>query len=130
MALERRKDSRHRYYARTRRVGGGRFVREYIGSGFVAEAAAMLEAVRREDAALERARQREERAEKTRCKRVAKKRERQEQERLDGLEREVDAFCRQVEEGLRQALEAAGYYRHARSEWRKRPRKGTRKITD
>src|SRR5687768_11439178 len=107
MGWESRSGTGRRYYTRSRRVGGGKVVREYLGSGVVAEAAAILEAVRREEEAAEKERQRAER------------------ERLDALEAEVSGFCEQVDEVLRATLEAAGYHRHARGAWRKQRKRRT-----
>jgi hypothetical protein len=100
MAWETR-NGQGRYYTRSRRVGG-RVVREYLGTGEVAELAARMDAIDR--AAQERDRAR---------KRQAKATE-------DARDTELQAVC---EAGLlwsRVALLAAGYHRHDRGEWRRR----------
>jgi hypothetical protein len=88
------------YYTRSRREGG-RIVREYVGSGPLAELMALAD---------ENDRQR--RQEEAR----AWKRER------EGLEREDEtagALCELAELLNRAALVAAGYRLHNRGEWRK-----------
>jgi hypothetical protein len=100
MGWESRKNG-GRYYTRSRRVGG-RVVREYIGTGRVAEAIAYLEARDREER--DRAR-----AESSRMKRE-----------LEDTNRLVQAYYDQVEEQVREVLTAAGYHRPKRGKWRKR----------
>lgn len=107
MGWERRKRG-GRYYTRSRRANG-RVVREYIGAGEVAKAAATLDAVDR----LERLQKAE----------VL----RQDSRRLDGAERAVDALCEVGERAARAALTAAGYRQHKRGEWR---RTRTRRVTN
>ncbi|MBV9851642.1 MAG: hypothetical protein JO250_18390 [Armatimonadetes bacterium] len=96
-----------RYYTRSVRIGG-RVCRQYIGKGELAEAMAGLDA-------LDRARREDARDE-------ARERRRQ----ADAAEAAVADFCREVEAALRAALEAAGYHRHKRGEWRKRRVTGER----
>ena len=92
---------RGRYYTRSRREGG-RVVREYLGGGALAQAAADLDALGRERRGLERQQAQEQRQEDAQ------------------IEQAVGDFCREVEAALRAALESAGYHRHARGQWRKR----------
>ncbi len=91
-----------RYYTRSRREGG-RIVREYVGTGPVAEVIA-----RRDEA--ER-RRREEEA----------KAWREERERMEALDTEVGEVDDLAELLTRAAFLAAGYRQHDRGEWR-RPR--------
>ena len=89
------------YYTRSRRVDG-RVVREYVGRGPLAEIIAQADEAEREARRLERRREREQ----------------LEQDReLDDL---FGAYSAGVDELLRSVLEAAGYYRHKRGEWRRR----------
>ncbi len=90
-----------RYYSRTRRENG-RIVREYVGTGPLAEAIAALDA---RDRAYRQAKQR---------------RDGQDRERQKVTDRIVSDFYSQVEILVRAALEAGGYHQHARGEWRKR----------
>ncbi len=89
-----------RYYTRTRREGG-RIVREYVGTGPIAEFAALQDEAER--------RHREEEARTWR-------EEREDLERLDGTTEEL---CELAELLTRAALLAAGYRQHNRGEWRK-----------
>jgi hypothetical protein len=89
-----------RYYTRSRRVDG-RVVKEYIGSGPIAELIALRDEAERQ--------RREEEA------RVWRE-EREDLERLDG---EAGEMCELVELFNRAALVAAGYRQHNRGEWRK-----------
>jgi hypothetical protein len=89
------------YYTRSRRIGG-RVVREYVGRGPLAEAAAREDAVR---AAKREAQRREWRA------------RREEIEAVDAQLAQLDALCRML---VRTELEAAGFHQHHRGEWRKR----------
>jgi hypothetical protein len=90
-----------RYYTRSKKVSG-RVVREYFGTGRVAELAAQLDALERErrqfDAAALRA----------------------EKDDLAALASTVAAVFDRAELIARAALLAAGYQRHKRGEWRKR----------
>jgi hypothetical protein len=90
-----------RYYCRSRKEGG-RVVREYVGSGFLGELAARMDAEER--------RRREER----------EAGEREERERLDALAAPVEELCEAAEVIARAALIASGYHQHNRGEWRKR----------
>jgi hypothetical protein len=100
MAWETRRNGR-RYYYRVRRVNG-RVVREYVGTGPAAEAAAALDSAHRQLKQLGRA------------ERAAK----------DAADRELEADLSLLDDlanlFARAALEAAGYHRHARGQWRKR----------
>jgi len=89
-----------RYCTRSRRVGD-RVLKEYIGTGPIAELIAL-----RDEAARQR---REEEAR-------AWKREREDLEVLDGMAGEL---CELAELLTRAALLAAGYRQHNRGEWRK-----------
>ena len=89
------------YYTRSRKVDG-RVVREYIGTGPLAELAAEADACER--------RRREEEAEAWR----------EERERMEALEAPIEELCEAAELLSQAALYAAGYHRHNRGEWRKR----------
>ena len=89
------------YYTRSRKVDG-RVVREYIGTGPLAELAAEADARER--------RRREEEAEAWR----------EERERMEALEAPIEELCEAAELLSEAALYAAGYHRHNRGEWRKR----------
>ena len=89
-----------RYYTRSRRIGD-RVLKEYVGTGPLAELAAL------QDKAQRLRREEEERA---------WKREREDLERLDGTAGEL---CELAELLTRAALLAAGYRQHHRGEWRK-----------
>jgi len=89
------------YYTRSRKVHG-RVVREYIGTGPLAELAAEADARER--------RRREEEAEAWR----------EERERMEALEAPIEELCEAAELLSEAALYAAGYHRHKRGEWRKR----------
>jgi hypothetical protein len=89
-----------RYYTRSRREGG-RIVREYVGTGPIAELIARqdeTERLRREEEAR------------------SWKREREDLERLDGT---AGDLCELAELLTRAAFLAAGYRQHNRGEWRK-----------
>ena len=90
-----------RFYTRSRRVGG-RVIREYVGTGAVAELAA------REDE--QRRRRHEE----------ARERLRREQEAFAAAAAPHQALDRVADALMAAALEAAGYHRHDRGHWRKR----------
>ena len=89
-----------RYYTRSRRIGD-RVLKEYVGTGPLAELAAL------QDKAKRLRREEEERA---------WKREREDLERLDGT---AGKLCELAELLTRAALLAAGYRQHHRGEWRK-----------
>jgi hypothetical protein len=91
---------RGRYYTRSRKVNG-RVVREYVGTGRLAELAAELDAIKRQEREAERS---------------ARKAERQELETLDESLEKLNDLADLV---ARAALLAAGYRQHKRGEWRK-----------
>jgi hypothetical protein len=90
-----------RYYTRSKRVNG-RVVREYVGTGPVAELAAAADSLRRADrlAALESLRG--------------------EQARWREALTPLLALSRVADLVARAALLAAGYHQHSRSSWRKK----------
>ena len=90
-----------RYYTRSRKVKG-RVVREYVGAGRVAELAAELDAIRREERSLDA------------------QALRQEKDELDALDAELKTLCERADQLARAALLAAGFHQHKRGEWRKR----------
>jgi hypothetical protein len=90
-----------RYYTRSRKVNG-RVVREYVGTGEVAEMAAEIDALGREGRALAAIQRRLDRAE------------------LDDLDDDVLALIDITDLLARAALAAAGYGQHHRGEWRKK----------
>ncbi len=100
MGWERRRRG-GQYYTRSRKIGG-RVIREYIGTGPLAEIASKLDAIEREERTVEA------------------ERRRRHQERLESADAAVDALCHSAEVLARVALLAAGYHRHDRGEWRKR----------
>lgn len=90
-----------RYYTRSRRSPeDGRVVREYVGSGPLAELAAEADRTKREIAEAER------------------KREKTELERLDVLAAPVLEISEAAEILVRAHLIACGYHRH-KGEWRR-----------
>jgi hypothetical protein len=90
-----------RYYTRSRRSPeDGRVVREYVGSGPLAEAAAEADRTEREMAEAER------------------KREKMELERLEALAAPVLEISEAAEILVRAHLIACGYHRH-KGEWRR-----------
>lgn len=95
------RNGRGDYYTRSRRVGG-RVVREYVGSGELAWAISILDLAERHD------------------RERALEQRKAEREREDALDAELSDYFGRVEEVARGALEAAGYRRHKRGEWRKR----------
>jgi hypothetical protein len=97
-----------RYYYRVRKVGG-RVVRQYVGTGRVAELAAQLDAIEREKRAAERAAERAKRAE------------------LQALDAPLNELNDLAELVAHAALLAAGFRQHHRGEWRKR--RGRREET-
>ena len=106
MAWETRKRGT-RYYTRSLRVAG-QVVRQYVGCG---ELGALAE----------------------RCDGKARARREGSRRRMRDLHQElmrtgraVEEEFRQIERVLRAALEAAGYHRHARGEWRRQ--RGRKKI--
>ena len=89
------------YYTRSHKVAG-RVVREYVGTGPLAELAAELDAEER--------RQRQEQRQVWR----------EELERMEALEGSIEELCEASEVLARAALVVAGYRRHNRGEWRKK----------
>ena len=104
MAWEQRDGPRGRYgryYTRSRKVAG-RVVREYVGIGPVAEAAAALDAARRAHRAEQAAARRAERA------------------WMAEAEAPLAAFDGALTSLTKAALLATGYRQHQRGEWRRR----------
>ncbi len=96
-----------RYYTRSRRVNG-KTIREYIGTGEMAEIVARLDAV----------------DQKNRC--FQAEADRKLQNYLDNEDRTVGELCATVEAIVSGLLVVSGYHRHKRGEWRrKRERKET-----
>src|SRR4051812_11680136 len=100
MSWEPRRGTSRRYYTRSRRVGG-RVVREYVGTGEHAEAAA------REDA--ERRARREQERDASRA----------ESDELCTLDQSLNDLHDLAELLTQAALLVAGYRQHKRGEWRK-----------
>jgi hypothetical protein len=101
MGWERRKRG-GRYYTRTKRVGGGRRVRQYVGCDKIAKLAATADALDRAD--------RRARALALRCDLAE----------WQAASRPLRDLCEQTDLLVRAALIAAGFYLHARGEWRRR----------
>jgi hypothetical protein len=95
------------YYYRVRKVGG-RVVREYVGTGPVAELAAQLDAIERE--------RREMRAADWRVEKT----------RLDAIDADVAALIELTDLAAGAALVAAGFHQHKRQWRRKRHENGSR----
>ena len=89
------------YYVRKERQRD-RVVSHYIGGGAIGSLAALYD-VREQDK-----------------RRRERKKERAERDRLAADDRTMEEFFAEVEETVRQVLEAAGYHQHNRGEWRKR----------
>jgi hypothetical protein len=94
------------YYYRVRREGR-RVVREYVGTGRIAELAAQLDALERQKRAAEAAAWRAEKA------------------RLDALDAKVSALIDLTDLAAAAALLAAGFHQHKRQWRRKRHGQGT-----
>jgi hypothetical protein len=90
-----------RYYTRSMRVNG-RIVREYIGTGPVAELAYQMDVDQRLERELER------------------KAFEAVQNRDNALDAKLDEFSELAETLSRGLLIAAGYHQHKRGQWRKR----------
>ena len=89
------------YYTRSRKVNG-KVVREYLGTGPLAELAAQMDALKRCQ------RQEEAQALREECKRI------------EALEVSLEELCEAAEVLTRATLLVAGYRRHNRGEWRKK----------
>jgi len=100
MAWEKRKNGRLYYYRATRE--GKRVVKQYVGTGPAAEAAAQADAERRAARAARR------------------QAEQQQREAYSAAAEQVAAFGSQVNLLMEAGLLAAGYHRHDRGAWRKR----------
>jgi hypothetical protein len=96
-----KRDRGGRYYTRSKKVGD-RLIREYVGTGPLAEIVAQTDALERH--------QHEEKA----------KAWREERETLEALDRSVEELYEAAEILARAALVAAGYRQHNRGEWRKK----------
>jgi hypothetical protein len=93
------------YYYRVRKISG-RVIREYIGTGRMAELVAELDRLEREKRRLDALDLRDEKAE------------------LAALDTEIRALVEMTDLAARIALLAAGYHQHKRGEWRKRREQG------
>ena len=93
------------YYTRSRRVGG-RIVREYVGGGLIGMLASLQDELEREERRLKAAEARR-----------AWEAERSRLSEADGPVEGLSAACTAI---AGTALQAAGYHRHHRGEWRKR----------
>jgi len=89
------------YYTRSKKIGN-QVVREYVGTGPLAQLAAEMDALDRQ--------RRQEEAEAWRVER----------EYTEALETPIEELCEATEVLAQAALLAAGYHRHNRGEWRKR----------
>jgi hypothetical protein len=89
------------YYTRSKKIDG-RVVREYVGTGALAELAAEMDALDRQR------------------RKVEMEAWRVECERIEALESPVEELCEVTEVLAQVALYAAGYHRHNRGEWRKK----------
>jgi hypothetical protein len=98
------------YYYRSRRVNG-KVVKEYVGSGDLADSIAALEALDRQRGEMERSEAQAERREQAE------------------LEDEIEAYCRQVDDTLAEVLTALGYHRHDRGAWRRKRQGGQEGTT-
>ncbi len=102
-------DASGRYYYRSRWVAG-RPVREYVGTGLVAELASRLDAAEREEQAAKSAR--------------ARARLHADEARYDPPDRQLQEVCGLAETLAQLALAVAGFHRHDRGQWRRRRRNG------
>ena len=89
------------YYTRSKKIGN-QVVREYVGTGPLAQLAAEMDALDRQ--------RRQEEAEAWRTER----------ECMEALETPIEELCQAAEVLAQAALLAAGYHRHNRGQWRKR----------
>jgi hypothetical protein len=96
-----RRERGGRYYTRSRKVNG-RILRQYVGTGPLAEFVAQMDTLKR--------RRREERA----------KAWRDERDGLEALDRSFEELDEVARVLSRATLLAAGYRQHNRGEWRKR----------
>jgi hypothetical protein len=101
MGWETRDSCRGRYYTRSRKVAG-RVVREYVGTGAVAELAAAADALRRGD------------------RRAAAEARRAEEASWRAALAPLLELSRVADVMARAALLVAGYHRPSRSSWRRR----------
>jgi hypothetical protein len=92
---------RGRYYSRSKKVNG-RVVREYIGTGRVAELVAQMDALERQQRRLDAQVLQQEKIE------------------LAALDDDLKALTETTDLVARAALLAAGFRQHKRGEWRKR----------
>ena len=93
------------YYYRVRKANG-RVVREYVGTGEVAQLMAQMDTLEREQRQLQALDQR------------------QEKDELKALDTQLKAVNERAELVARAALLAAGFHLHKRGEWRKRREQG------
>jgi predicted component of type VI protein secretion system len=89
------------YYYRKKRIGA-RVVSEYVGRGFPGQLAAGEDEMARN-----------ERAQAQASTQAA-------QQKAEALDQNIAAADELISAAMNEALEAAGYHRHARGQWRKR----------
>jgi hypothetical protein len=89
------------YYYRVRKVNG-RVVREYVGTGEVAELIAQVDELQQEERLLKALEQR------------------QEKDELKALDADLKAVNEKIDLATRAALLASGFHLHKRGEWRRR----------
>src|SRR5208337_5476 len=107
------------YYIRSIRRGA-RVTSEYVGTGELAYAIALLDRDFRAINRLKRMEIEADRAERIEADRAERARIRALRERLQGADRIVARHFRRVDGAVESALDALGYHRHHRGEWRKR----------
>jgi len=89
-----------RYYTRSRKIGG-RVVREYVGTGLIAELSAQTDEI--------------ERQERDQAQAILKA----ERDSDRAQEAALADYCKAVDEVLTEALLAAGYHKH-KGQWRRK----------
>jgi hypothetical protein len=90
-----------RYYTRSKKVNG-RVVREYVGTGRVAELAAQLDTLEREK------------------RKVDAQELRDEKDELAALDADIKNLSESIDLVARAALLATGYRQHKRGDWRRK----------
>jgi hypothetical protein len=112
------------YYIRSIRRGG-KVTSEYVGTGFAAEAIALLDRDFRTLRRLMRLEIEAERQERIEGDRAERAKLRELAGRLAGADRLVAGYSRRVDRAVGSTLVALGFHRHHRGDWRKRRGEGT-----